>query len=96
MASLCTFRRTLYGAILAATAGAACVTPVAAQQEVPAEIIAVQIRKQGYACEEAQSAVRDRRASAPNEAVWLLRCKNATYRVRLKPDMAAQIERVEQ
>jgi hypothetical protein len=63
--------------------------------EVPAEVIAVQIRKQGYTCEQAQSAVRDREASVPNEAVWILRCRNASYRVRLTPNMAAQVEQIE-
>ena len=76
-------------------AGVAVLEPAAAQQEMSAEIIAVQIRKQGFACEEAQTAVRDRQASAPNAAVWILRCKNATYRVRLTPDMAAQVERIQ-
>jgi hypothetical protein len=78
-----------------ATCGLACLSPVAAQQEAPTEIIAVQIRKQGFACEDAQSAVRDRDASAPNASVWILRCRNATYRVRLTPDMAAHVERIE-
>ena len=30
----------------------------------------------------------------PNGRVWVLECDNATYRVRLIPDMAAQIERL--
>jgi hypothetical protein len=63
--------------------------------EMPGEVIAVQIRKQGYPCEAPQGAVRDRDASAPNAAVWILRCKNASYRVRLTPDMAARVERIE-
>ena len=84
--------RPLLGGVLAAAALAGA---AGAQEERPAEIIAVQIRKQGFACEEAQSAVRDRKASAPNAVVWILRCKNATYRVRLTPDMAAQVERID-
>jgi len=78
-----------------AAVGVAWLTPLAAQEEMPADIIAVQIRKQGFACEVAQKAVRDRAASAPNAAVWILRCNNATYRVRLTPDMAAEVERIE-
>ena len=88
-------RSRLRKAIVATCSGIAGLSPLAAQQEVPAEIIAVQIRKQGFACEEAQSAVRDRDASAPNAAVWIPRCRNATYRVRLTPDMGAQVERIE-
>ena len=33
--------------------------------------------------------------SEPDDSVWLLRCSNATYRVRLIPDMRATIERIE-
>jgi hypothetical protein len=81
-------------AVLATSVGLRLAS-AAAQEEVPPEIIAVQIRKQGFACQTALSAVRDRKVSAPNAAVWVLRCGNATYRVRLTPDMAAQIERIE-
>ena len=79
------------------TAGAVAVallsTPVAAQEK-PADIIAAQIRTQGYACEKALGAQRNRRASKPNETVWTLRCSNGTYRVTLVPDMAAHVKLV--
>lgn len=58
--------------------------------------IAAQIRRQGYACDQPQSATRDTQASKPDEAVWVLRCEDASYRVRLMPDMAAQVERIDQ
>jgi len=64
-----------------------------AAEEMPAEIIAAQIREQGYACEKAISAKRDGERS--DDAVWILKCQNATYRVRLVPDMAAHVERLE-
>lgn len=66
----------------------------AAEQESPDKIIAAQIRRQGFQCENPQSAKRDSEASKPDEAVWVLQCENATYRVKLIPDMAAQVERV--
>jgi hypothetical protein len=93
-----TRRRWSCGAVVAAVAS--CIAPAAPapgqdRVELPAEIIAVQIRKQGFACEEAQSAARDREASTPNAAVWILHCKNASYRVRLTPDMAARVERID-
>ncbi len=59
------------------------------------EIIAAQIRKQGFACEKPARAERQSQRSKPNETVWVLKCGNATYRVRLVPKMAADIERVE-
>ena len=72
-------------------------TLVAAQnsEETPKEIIAEQIRKQSYACDRPESAIRDPERSRPNAAVWLLKCEQASYRVRLVPDMAAHVERVD-
>jgi hypothetical protein len=65
-------------------------------QEMPAsEIIADQIRDQGYACKESLSAERDPAYSRPDEPVWILECDNATYRVRLIPGMAADVERLD-
>jgi len=59
--------------------------------ETPKEIIAAQIRMQGFACDNPVSAERDRAASRPNETVWLLKCEDHSYRVRLVPDMAADV-----
>lgn len=83
---------------LAAVFGAATLSPLSAQesaQESAKNIIAAHIRTQGYACDAPQSATRDRRASRPLGAVWLVRCESATYRVRLIPDMAAIVEQVD-
>ncbi len=63
-------------------------------QEGPMDIIAAQIRSQGYACNSPQSAERDVAASAANQAVWMLRCQNASYRVTLIPNLAAKVEKV--
>jgi hypothetical protein len=63
--------------------------------EAPAQIIAAQIRNQGYACEAPAIAKRDEALSKPDLPVWILRCGNATYRVRLDADMAASVERLE-
>ena len=63
-------------------------------QEGPKDIIAAQIRSQGYACNSSQSAERDVAASAANRAVWMLRCQNASYRVTLIPNLAAKVEKV--
>ena len=41
-------------------------------------------------------AQRNRRASKPNETAWgTLRCSNAVYNVRLIPDTAAHVEKVD-
>jgi hypothetical protein len=61
-------------------------------QESPKDIIAAHLRLQGYACDTPKSARRDRRASRPDEVVWMIDCRNARYRVRLVPNMADVIE----
>jgi hypothetical protein len=58
----------------------------------PKEIIAAQLRAQGYACDNPQSATRDQKASRPNETVWIVVCGNASYRATLVPNMAARVE----
>ena len=69
--------------------------PFAAQaveaQETSKEIIAAQIRTQGFTCDKPESAKRDPERSKPDEAVWILKCEKTTYRVRLIPDMAADV-----
>ena len=69
---------------------------IAQDVESPKDDIAAQIRAQGYACDQPQSATRDAQASKPDEEVWLLHCEGRSYRVRLIPDMAAQVERIDQ
>ena len=63
----------------------------AVADETPKEIIAAKIRMQGFACHKPVSVERDRAASKPNEAVWLLKCQDYSYRVRLVPNMAADV-----
>ena len=76
------------------TAAVALGGGVRAQEIPPAKIIADQVRDQGYACSEARSVERDPVYSRPDEPVWILKCDNAAYRVRLVPGMAAAIERL--
>ncbi len=66
-----------------------------AQNESAASIIAVQIRKQGFTCDNPQSADRDSTSPSPDTPVWRLNCGNAIYRVELVPNMAAKVERVD-
>jgi hypothetical protein len=49
-----------------------------AAEETPPETLAIQIRKQGYACDKPVSVDRDAERSKPHEAVWILRCANAS------------------
>jgi len=76
-------------AVLISSAAAHAQQPKA---EKPQDELAAQVRIQGFACDKAQGAIRDRKRSRPDYAVWVLKCSNAAYRVSRAPDMAAKIE----
>jgi|SRR5689334_4934040 len=63
-----------------------------AAEEMPREMLAAQIRTQGFVCDRALRATRDAKRSRPDYAVWVLKCGNATYRVGRAPDMAAKVQ----
>jgi hypothetical protein len=65
-----------------------------AAEETPKDMLAAQIRIQGYACDKPQRALRDAKRSGPDHEVWTLRCENATYRVSRYPDLAAKVVRL--
>lgn len=56
--------------------------------------LAAQVRGQGFPCEKPQSAEKNKKASRPNEEVWILKCENASYRMTVIPDMAAKVEKL--
>ena len=60
--------------------------------ETPKDVLAAQIRIQGFACDKPRRAVLDKKRSKPDHDVWVLTCENATYRVSRYPDMAAKVE----
>ena len=78
---------------IAASAGAGTFT--ASAQDDATNVVAAQIRAQGYKCDSPQSAKQDTQASKPDEAVWILQCESGSYRVRLIPDMAAKVEKID-
>jgi len=73
----------------------AALRPARAADPEAATVVANQLRRQGFTCDEPAKAERDVKASIPHEAVWNLRCKNASYRVRLVPNSAAKVETLE-
>jgi hypothetical protein len=81
--------------ILAASTAILAGPFAASAQEDPTNIVADQIRAQGYKCDSPQSAQRDPQASKPDETVWILQCESGSYRVRLDPDMAAKVEKID-
>lgn len=62
--------------------------------EPPVDLLAAQLRTQGYDCDTPESARPDASASKPNERVWIVRCKGVDYRMTVVPDMAAKIEKI--
>jgi hypothetical protein len=68
----------------------ATATSVAA--ETPKEMLAAQIRMQGFTCDKPLGALRDAKRSRPDRGVWVLKCSNARYRITRAPDLAAKVE----
>jgi hypothetical protein len=62
--------------------------------QTTADDVAAQIRSQGYQCDQPVTARRNVELSKADSAVWTLECRNATYRVRLDPDMTAHVVRL--
>ena len=65
-----------------------------AKAQTVASDLAAQIRSQGFACDVAQKATRDAKLSKPDYDVWVLTCKNATYRIGRYPDLSAKVEKL--
>jgi hypothetical protein len=63
-----------------------------ARAEKPQDELAAQVRTQGFACDKVKGAIRDKKRSRPDHAVWVLVCSNAAYRVSRAPDMLAKVE----
>ena len=83
------------GSMLVAVAAVLFSPQVRAQTvavETPQSMLSAQIRTQGFTCDKALGATRDKRRSRPDHEVWVLRCSNATYRVSRAPDMAARVQ----
>jgi hypothetical protein len=59
-------------------------------------IVAAQVRAQGYQCAAPKAIKRDPEITLPGQIGWMLECEDAVYRVMLTPHKAAKIERVEQ
>ena len=88
-------------AIRFGVAAAALLSPIGiahsqnADTVTPPEVLADQLRSQGYPCAQALSSQRDGDRSSRDESVWILKCSNGLYRVRLIPDMAAKVEKID-
>ena len=77
-------------AVVAAFTVAVAAPP--AQAQSPKDDLAAQVRIQGFPGDRVQGAIRDKKRSKPDYAVWVLKCSNAVHRVSRAPDMAAKIQ----
>lgn len=64
-------------------------------QDTDVSIIAAQVRSQGFACDNPTGAERVADESQPDRPVYTLACDGVTYRVKLIPDMAAEITKID-
>lgn len=62
--------------------------------EPPMDLLATQLRDQGFACDHPDKADLDAKATRPNETVWVVECKGVRYRMTVVPDLAAKIEKI--
>lgn len=59
------------------------------------DVVAIQLRAQGIPCTMPSRAKKDKLDSRPDEMVWIISCKEATYRVTLVPHVGAKVDIVE-
>ena len=55
-------------------------------------VVSTVVRREGYRCDTPIKTTRDAADSVPEEEAWILKCKNATYRVRLVPHSLSHVE----
>ncbi|MFT3730008.1 MAG: hypothetical protein QM780_01100 [Hyphomicrobium sp.] len=89
-------RNSLILTVSAILMGAAASGTVAEEKgiEPPMDILATQLRDQGFACDHPDHAKLDETASKPNAKVWVVECKGGSYRMTVVPDLAAKIEKL--
>ena len=68
------------------------VTATANNFEQTETILSAVARKQGYKCLEPIEAIKDPADSIPEEMAWLLRCNNATYKIKLVTHSQSKIK----
>ncbi|MGD9509827.1 MAG: hypothetical protein AB7I59_12395 [Geminicoccaceae bacterium] len=82
------------GGIVIGVAAASVVASAALAQD-PTATLADTVRDRGHPCAKPVSSERDPNASRPDEAVWILTCSDARYRIRYPGDTAPQVERID-
>ena len=83
--------RLLISAAVVIAAIGGTVPPAGAQDKQAVSILADAVRARGFSCEKPKNVRREQKKSRPDEAVWLIDCGNATYRVRFAGDTGPDI-----
>jgi hypothetical protein len=63
--------------------------------EPPMDLLASQLRDQGFECKNPKKAKEEPKESAPHETVWLVDCDDASYRMTVVPDLAAKVQKLD-
>ncbi len=77
---------------------AAALGPVAAgaqTEQTILETVATAVRQQGQICDKPQAVEHDPEHSEPDQKAWIIRCENATYRVKFIRDTKAEVQRLD-
>lgn len=85
----------LFGTVTAVVAPAFAQSDSSSEDQAAAVIVSSQLRAQGYKCEDPHDAQPDKSDSVVGEQAWIVTCDNATYRVRLVPDQAAEVDQID-
>ncbi|MFL5240189.1 MAG: hypothetical protein ACJ8EL_21845, partial [Rhizomicrobium sp.] len=73
----CNMCRTLRFSLFAGMMGGLAASLAQAAEERPQDMLAAQIRMQGFTCDKPLSATMDAKRSRRDHAVWILKCSNA-------------------
>ncbi len=70
-------------------------TGFAQSQAAILDALAAAVRQRGETCGKPLSAEEDKERSEPDRKAWVLRCDNATYRVKFMGDTGAEVVRLD-
>jgi len=62
-------------------------------REAPINLLEI-IQQQGYPCTKPISTQSDSAHANSGEVIWVVKCEDATYRIRLIANRPAQVERI--
>lgn len=88
------FQSLATGALAGISFSLICSPATAQERNLDPEIVAAQIRSQGFVCKNPSSVERLAAESVPDEPVYILICDGTSYRVRLIPHRPAEVSEI--